>query len=67
MLEPHDDGGRSISQEGQRDLDRISASVLQEAIVKAGEEATERGDPPTKRKVRLPKKNKVKLVKKPLV
>jgi len=63
VLEAHPDGGRTVSQEGQRDLDRISTSVLQDAIKMAKAEAVERGDAPTKRKVRLPKKNKLKLKK----
>jgi len=62
VLEAHPDGGRKVSQEGQRDLDRISSSVLQDAIKRAKEEAVERGDAPTKRGVRV-KKNKLKIKK----
>lgn len=29
MLEKNDDGGRSISQDGQRDLDRIATAVVE--------------------------------------
>jgi len=63
VLEEHPDGGRMISQEGQRDLDRISSSVLQDALKQAKEESAERGDAPTKRRVRFPKKNKIKIKK----
>ncbi|KAG9046824.1 40S ribosomal protein S19 [Tulasnella sp. UAMH 9824] len=38
VLEPHPDGGRKISQEGQRDLDRISTAVMQRIRIKAGQE-----------------------------
>jgi len=60
VLEAHPDGGRRVSQEGQRDLDRISSSVLQDAIKRAKAEAEERGDAPTKRGVRV-KRNKLKI------
>lgn len=29
VLEPHADGGRKISQDGMRDLDRIATAVLE--------------------------------------
>ena len=40
MLEKSDDGGRKISQDGQRDLDRIATAVV-EAAKEAEEEEEE--------------------------
>ena len=44
MLEQTDNGGRRISQDGQRDLDRIATAVVEAAKEEEEEEEEEEGE-----------------------